>query len=85
MGAVVGTLTMQAKQRRPSRGTSAVVQRSDEQQGQTAARREQTLLKIWKKCSFEHVAVHDACENYCYCSSPVPGVTECISIKEVEK
>ncbi|CAG01552.1 unnamed protein product [Tetraodon nigroviridis] len=40
MGAVVGTLTMQAKQRRPSRGTSAVVQRSDEQQGQTAASRE---------------------------------------------
>lgn len=74
MGAVVGTLTMQAKQRRPSRGTSAVVQWRGEQQGQAAAGREQTSLEIWKKCSCE--AVHDACREYYYCSLPVPGVTE---------
>lgn len=76
MGAVVGTLTMQAKQRRPSRGTSAAVQWRDEQQGQTEEGREQTSLKIWKKCSSE--TVHDACQNYYYCSLPVPVSTECI-------
>lgn len=74
MGAVVGTLTMQAKQRRPSRGTSAVVQWRGEQQGQAAAGREQTSLEIWKKCSCE--AVHDACREFYNCSLPVPGVTE---------
>lgn len=74
MGAVVGTLTMQAKQRRPSRGTSAVVQWRGKQQGQAAAGREQTSLEIWKKYSCE--AVHDACQEYYYCYLPVPGVTE---------
>lgn len=66
MGAVVGTLTMQTKQRRPSRGTSTLVREKKMERRQKSNRkakvtereeerekneRENNQTQIWTNCS----------------------------------